>query len=83
MNRPPPPPAAPLSLMPQKEGWDSESLGFQACNGPTTGYRNGAAGVIELKDFADGWIPSGWFGNPIDCSNCTGSHATTTYVKVG
>ncbi len=69
--------------VPQKENWNSDSSGFQACNGSTTGYRDGTGGVVETKDFADGWIPSGWFGNPIDCSNCTGSHATTTYVKVG
>lgn len=77
MSRRPPP-------VPQKkEVWDAENLGFQACDGPTTGYRDGDSGVVETKDFANGWIPAGWFGNPSDCSHCTGSHATTKYVKVG
>lgn len=63
--------------------WDVESDGFQASNGPTTGYRDGAGGVVETKDFVNGWIPDGWVGNPVNCNNCTGSHATTKYVKVG
>lgn len=73
MIRPPPPfPHAP-----------KKSTGVQACKGPTTGYRDGTDGVVETKDFKDGWIPSGWFANPIGCSNCSGDHATTKYVKVG
>lgn len=56
--------------------------GFMSSNGPTTGYRNGPKGVVEMMNFNDGWIPEGWVDNPIDCSNCTGSHVTTKYVKV-
>jgi len=56
--------------------------GFMASDGPTTGYRNGPKGVVEMMDFKDGWIPKGWFDSPIACSNCTGDHSTTIYVKV-
>lgn len=77
--RPPPPPVSASS----SEDFSADSAGFQASNGPTTGYRNGSKGVVETKDFPDGWIPDGWVGNPANCSNCTGDHASTKYVKVG
>lgn len=73
----------PSDLVMQQKDWDVDSNGFQASNGPTTGYRDGDGGVVETKDFVSGWIPDGWVGNPVNCNNCTGSHATTKYVKVG
>lgn len=56
--------------------------GTRVCDGPTTGYRNGPNGVVEMMGFKDGVLPAGWFDNPIHCSHCTGSHATTKYVNV-
>lgn len=52
------------------------------CVGPTTGYRDGVDGVVEVMSFLDGWLSHGWFDTPSKCENYTGSHDTTKYVKV-
>lgn len=43
-------------------------------DGPTTGYRDGKDGVIEVATFADGWIPDGWKDTPAECKNNGGKH---------
>ena len=74
--RPPRPPGQ------SSVSYETVKEGTQICDGPTTGYRNGPNGVVETRDFKDGFLDAGWFDNPIHCSHCTGSHAMTKYVKV-
>jgi hypothetical protein len=56
---------------------------IKICDGPTTGYKDGPDGVVNVKSFKNGWLPGDWFDNPVHCANCTGHHATTIYVSVG
>lgn len=48
------------------------SKGRQACDGPTTGYRDAPDGKVERRAFNDGWLPEGWHDTPADCDNCDG-----------
>lgn len=76
MNTPPPPIPKIVQIPPVISK-------VKTIHGPTTGYRDGLKGIVETKDFMDGRLPPGWFENPIQCNNCTGSHITTKYVIIG
>lgn len=51
---------------------DNVAKGFQASDGPTTGYQDAPDGKVMRKSFADGWIPEGWHDTPAKCDNCDG-----------
>ena len=48
--------------------------GFRACDGPSTAYRDGPDGTIEVMDVVTGWIPAGWTDTPANCENPKGNH---------
>jgi len=49
--------------------------------GPTTAYRDGEDGKVEVLDCPDGRIPKGWHDTPAKCDNCDGK-THPEYVKV-
>lgn len=50
-----------------------KSKGFRACDGPSTAYRDGPDGTIQVMDVVTGWIPAGWTDTPAKCKN-DGAH---------
>ncbi len=47
----------------------NEAYGTQICDGPSTGYRDGPDGTIEVMDLPTGWLPGGWVDTPAKCKN--------------
>ena len=43
--------------------------GIKVADGETAGYRDGKKGVVETRNFADGWLPEGWEDTPAKCKN--------------